>query len=247
MAKTMKYIASILLIILSSCIYSQVNLPGNNTLQKLQPPLFLPPMDTLIEAAKDNSAFYAYYLEEIKVKQQELKITLKEWFDYVSFDGIYGYGMYDQLLTNQSAFVSEYSELTNGQQVRYYAGLSARLPLSAVFQRNNNKNVARFNYNKAQHEADKIKQEIANLVIEKYFETLNAYSTLIVRINSYETYKMHMSKSEKEFGDGKISLVDYTVVSMNLNKSQLEFETASNELNLKLAQLELLTGIKLTH
>lgn len=209
--------------------------------------LILPPLDSLISAGKENSASYAYYCEEMKVKHQELRITFKEWFEYVSFDGNIGYGMHDQLVTNQAAFAADYSQFTTGQQVRYYAGVSARVPLSAFFQRNNTKNVARYNYNKAQHEADRTSQEIANLVIEKYFETLTAYKTLIIRINSYEVAKMNMNKAEKEFGDGKLSVADYSVSSMNLNKSQLEYETAKNELGLKLAQLELITGLDLIY
>jgi outer membrane protein TolC len=226
---------------------SQVPQPGDNSLRRSSLSGFsLPPLDTLIQSALANSGGYRYFSEEIKVKQEELRLQNKNWFDYINIDGDVGYGHNDQLFFNQYSYNHEYSLLSNSKQMRYYTGLSLKVPLSAFLNRNNNLKIAHHNVNKAEGEARKTEEQITSAVIELYFATLSNYKAMVVGQAQLETALMEMEKSEKDFTDGVITLNSYSVTVRNYYKEEIENEKAKNDFIECLTKLELITGIGLT-
>lgn len=226
--------------VFQNTIQAQVGDTLDNTwINKLQ----LPPLDTLMQAALDHSGNYTFYLEELKIKEQELRLQHKNWFDFINLNGDIGYGMYDQLWKNQFSYDYRYNLLTSSKQVSYGASVSARIPLSAIINRGNQMQIAKHNVNKARYEAEQANEDISNLVIELYFKSFSDFSTQLIRAEQLESAKFELQKAEKDFVDGKLTFSIYSVTTRNYYKAQIEYESAKNEFLKTIAKLELITGV----
>jgi len=245
--KLLKYVFIFLFIIICQITSGQISLPSeSSSSEKILPDFRLPPLDTLIQAALSNSGAYLYFVEEMKVKQEEFKLQNKDWFDYLNIDGDVGYGHNDQLYYNQYSYDHEYSLLSNSKQMRYYAGLSLKVPLSAIFNRGNQLKIAHHNVVKAEGEARKTSEQISSYVIELYYAALSNYKAMIIGRAQLESSQLEMDKAEKDFIDGHLSFNNYSIAVRNYYKEEIELEKAKNDFIQVLTKLELITGVGLT-
>ncbi|MEZ5147383.1 MAG: TolC family protein [Bacteroidales bacterium] len=237
----------ILLLLLAIKVFSNTGLSQENdtVLVKAKKVFTLPPLDTLIQAALENSGNYTFYQEALLIKQQELRLQHKDWFDYILLNGDVGYGTYDQIWKNQFSYDYRYNLLTSSKQVSYGASVTARFPLSVLINRNNNMQIAKHEVNKAEHEVEKAHEYVSCTVIDLYFQCLNDFTTQLIREEQLESSKFELQKAEKDFVDGIMTFSVYSVTTRNYYKAQIEYETSKNEFYKSLAKLELLTGVKL--
>ena len=194
-----------------------------------------------------NSGAYQYYAYEKSIREQEMYISQKEWFDFLSIEANARYGVNDQIFVNQLSYEDSYNLNTSGTQMRYYAGITAKFPLSLLISRSNRNKLARLTLDKASEEARKTKQEVSTLIVTLYYQIKLSFKGVVVRYDQLESSKMQMMKAEKEFIDEEIPLSEYAQLGQNMYKAQLEYETARNELLQNIAQMELLTGQKLKY
>lgn len=206
----------------------------------------LPPLDSLIQAALSNSGNYLYFVEDLKLKQEELRLQNKVWFDYLDVNGNLGYGHNDQLFFNQYSYDHEYSMLSNSKQLNYYAGLTVKVPVSALFNHGNQVKIAHYNVNKAEGEAKKAGDQVALLVIELYYTTLSNYKTMVISQSQLQSSRIEMEKAEKDFMDGRLTLNSYSVIVRNYYKQEADFEKSKGEFIQVLNKLEWITGLKIT-
>ena len=209
--------------------------------------LNLPPLDSLIHAAIGHSGSFSYYLYETQLKEEELKQQQKDWLEYINITGDAGYGQFDQLWLNRFSYDYDYSLLTNSKQMRYSAGIAARIPLSAFINRRNNIKIATLNVDKAVQEMEQAKEQISSYVIELYFKSLSDYRVMLIREKQMESSELEVEKAEKDFIDSKIPFAAYSSTERNLYKAQIEFEIAHGEFLESLAKLSLITGIQLEY
>ncbi|GAB4317868.1 MAG: hypothetical protein Kow00127_09780 [Bacteroidales bacterium] len=205
----------------------------------------LPPLDTLINHALGHSGTYRYYMTEIGLQEELLRKQHKNWFDYISVDAGIGYGMFDQLYMNQFSYDYQYNLLTNAKRVDYKAGVTAKIPLSALINRPNDINIARLNVNKARMQAEQSREAITQQVIELYFATLTAYKTMTIRGNQLQAAELELKKAEKDFIDGKLSFNNFSVTARNLDKSRIEVNESVNKFLELVTKLEYITGMNL--
>jgi outer membrane protein TolC len=226
---------------------AQIGQPGDSLFFISTPSDFkLPSLDSLIQAALSNSGGYQYFVQDMKVKKEELKLQNKDWYDYVSVDGDVGYGHNDQFMLNQYSYDIEYSLLSNSKQVKYYAGLSLKVPFSALMNRGNNLRIAHYNVSKAEGETKKFQEQISSNVIELYFKIMSNYKMMTIGRSQMESSQMELEKAEKEFIDGKLSFNSYSVSLRNYYRQEIDFEISKNDFMQELKKLELITGLKLT-
>ncbi|TAJ13944.1 hypothetical protein DMA11_07065 [Marinilabiliaceae bacterium JC017] len=206
----------------------------------------IPSIDTLIQHAVNNSGAYKYFSGAIKIKEQEKSAIQKEWMNMLSVEGRYGYGMYDQILVNELGDENiSTSSLMSQKQKRYYIGLSLDLPLSDVFQRKNRVKIADLEIEKAKHESVKAMQIVQALVVEYYYELLQAYDDVIIKSNQQETMQLQLIKAKKEFNDGQLPVNELARIENLYYEAQLAHKVARHNMRLIITQLELLTGIKI--
>ncbi|MFW6352363.1 MAG: TolC family protein [Bacteroidota bacterium] len=134
--------------------------------------LEVPPMEKLISFALENSPLMGSTDIDTEVLRQKLIITRKEWMDNIRFDGAVNYGMYDQLLVRgvSDPDVDPLSQLSRGEQIRYYGGVSLRIPLSAFASRKNEIQLQKLEMEKSEMLSREQEQQIRKMVIEAYYE-----------------------------------------------------------------------------
>ncbi|MEL6485171.1 MAG: TolC family protein, partial [Bacteroidota bacterium] len=95
----------------------------------------LPPLDTLIQMAKDFSPFIKVTVSEQQYRDGVVSAEQRAWLEYINLEAGYNYGIFDNLSNQQIAGDPQSQTLFSTEQSRYNVGVSIRLPLSAIINR----------------------------------------------------------------------------------------------------------------
>ena len=207
----------------------------------------LPSLDSLIAIAVENSHRLNFFDSDTKYWREQEDLEKSAWLNYFFLEANYGYGVYDNLNNQQIAGDPQASQtLFTTEQDRYSAGVSLKLPLSAIFNRKKEIKSARALTEKAAYQHEFRKDELVEIVIRRYYGLIRAYKLFSLSGNIIETYKIQSLSAEKDLTNGVIDVLEYTRQQQMLNQSIMVHEEQRSELVLSLSLLEEIVGLKLS-
>ncbi|MFP4288181.1 MAG: TolC family protein [Bacteroidales bacterium] len=208
--------------------------------------LEVPSLEKLISFALENSPLMGSTDIDTEVLRQKLIITRKEWMDNIRFDGAVNYGMYDQLLVRgvSDPDVDPLSQLSRGEQIRYYGGVSLRIPLSAFASRKNEIQQQKLEMEKSEMLSREQEQQIRKMVIEAYYELKYLEESVKTHHEIYQTLQISFMKAEKDMQQGRIKLNEFAGIVATLGKAKDEYLQVRNQYFLQYRLIGEITGLK---
>lgn len=206
----------------------------------------LPPLDSLIDKAKLNSPRLKFFDADHEYWDGTVELERRAWLNNINLEAGYGYGIYDNLSSQQLA-----GDLTAGQalftteQSRYTVGASIKLPLSSVFNRNRKIKNAQAEADKSKYQKDYAIWELEQLIVRQYNDLIKAHRLFFISSSIVETYKVQSIRAEKDFANGIINVTEYTRLQQMLNQAISSFESQRSEFLIALKSLEGTVGIKI--
>ncbi|MEM8998922.1 MAG: TolC family protein [Bacteroidota bacterium] len=205
----------------------------------------LPPLDSLISAAKENSPRLKFFDADYEYWSGTVTLAKKAWLNNINLDASYGYGVYDNLNNQQSGGNLGNQTLSTTEQSRYVVGASIKLPLSSIFNRNREIKNARAEAEKSKFQKASAELELEQLIVKKYNDLVKAHRLLYISGSIVETYKVQSIRAEKDFANGIINVAEYTRLQQMLNQAILSFESQRSEFLVAYMSLEGTVGIAL--
>jgi len=207
--------------------------------------LGIPSLVELIDTAFLHSPLLKAQSKAIEAIGEEVKIERKKWMDYLYFEGAANYGLYDHLIVNglsKSIDVGA-GQLTRNEQVRYYGGVSLKLPLSSISSTSNNVRAKRLKEEQAEYQMQQLRENLKQIIIEEYFQLkyLKESMTTFNKIN--QTLEISLMKAENDLVNGQMEFDDYGILVSTAGKSKNDYLKAKNSFHAQYNKLESLLGI----
>ncbi len=205
----------------------------------------LPPLTTVINGALEHSPLLKSKSLEIRENHHELNKSKKNWMDYVYVEGATNYGLFDQVVLSNATTDGENSTglLTKNKQVRYYGGLSVKLPISSVSKRKDDIEITRLRLEGAEQEYIQLQKDIKQIIIEEYYrlkymeESMNTFHSI------YKTLEISFLKAEREVKNGRIDINEFAQLASTVGKSKDDYYKAKNNFQAQYHKLQNLAGI----
>ena len=205
----------------------------------------LPPLDSLIEIAKNNSPRLKFFDADYEYWDGQITLAKRDWLRNINLEAGYGYGIFDNLSNQQIAGDPGSQTLFSTEQSRYTVGASIKLPLSSVFNRNREIKNAKAEADKSQHNKEYAIWELEQLIVRQYNDLLKAHRLFFISNSIVETYKVQSIRAEKDFTNGVINVAEYTRLQQMLNQAISSYESLRAEFLIALKSLEGTVGIEI--
>lgn len=207
--------------------------------------LGIPPLEVMIDTAIVHSPLLKAQLRKIDGLEEEIRMERKKWLDYLYVEGSANYGVYDNLIVNE---VSDGINLNPGilsrnEQVRYYGGVSLKLPLSALTSRSNSVKTKRLKQEEVNFEMMQHRENIRILVVEEYFQLIYLLESMNTYNRISQTLEISLLKAEKDLVNGRIEFDEYGILASTAGKSKNEYIKAKNNFYAQYNKLEEITGL----
>ena len=242
--KNYNYLLAIILMLLSHICLAQtdtsITVSEEVTMEEIMAFVIdLPPLETLIEIAIEESELMKSKEGIIKVKEHELLRIKNDWLDIVSFQGNIGYGN-GLLGVNQSNLTSDV--ITNTNSIRFNLGVLVNLSPAYWVERKHEINIRKGHLAYAEAMKNDAKTFIAERVTLAYLQ-LEYYRDIFRQTSAaYELNRSTLKLSQKKFLEGDIDISLYNDIQLKNNKIQLEVE--NYKFNLKRSYHDLVLLIK---
>jgi outer membrane protein TolC len=205
----------------------------------------IPPLSRLIESALQHSPLLNAKTIDKKSAEQQIAIEKKKWMDHIYLDGAGNYGMFDQLVV--SGYNTDGSAnsglLSRSEHVRYYAGVSVKLPVSSLTSRRKELNKSYFQLEQANFEILEIQKQIKQLIIKEYYLFIYYRESMENFFVILQTLQISSLKAEKDLLNGHIDLNEFAQISTMTGKAGEDYLKAKNNFYAQYHKLQNLTGI----
>jgi outer membrane protein TolC len=205
----------------------------------------IPTLEELIHAALENAPMLKARMSEADAARQDVRITQKNWMNHINFDAAANYGMYDQLVVRgfDDATVIPSTQLSRGEQLRYYGGASLKIPLSAITTRRNQIQYKQNMLESAHQQVLLEQQAIRETVIKEYYNLLYMEQSVATYHEIYQTLEISFSKAERDMQQGRIEIRDFAALITTLGKARDEYNKARTDYFAQYRYMQLLTGL----
>ncbi len=205
----------------------------------------VPELSELIEAALIHSPLLKARIKETEALRQEVIIDKKKWMDYIYLDGAGNYGMFDQViirgLHNEAS--SSLGLISRSEQIRYYGGVSVKIPLSALMSRNNNIRHKELIAESSEYLALQVQSNIRQIVIEEYYQLKYLEESVKTFLNIYETLNISYLNAKQELQQGRMDLNNFAILVSTVGKAKDDYLNAKNNYYAQYRMLQDLAGI----
>ncbi|MEL6974079.1 MAG: TolC family protein [Bacteroidota bacterium] len=205
----------------------------------------LPPLDTLIQMAKDFSPFIKVTVSEQQYRDGVVSAEQRAWLEYINLEAGYNYGIFDNLSNQQIAGDPQSQTLFSTEQSRYTVGVSIRLPLSAIINRRARILSAKGEAEKARFETQVAEVELEQRVQYLYNTVLKNHRMYYVSNSILDGYRVQSLRAEKDFSSGVINITEYTRLQQMLNQATMSLELHRSEFIASVMALENIIGAEL--
>lgn len=202
----------------------------------------LPPLDSLIKIALENSPILRSQDVWIEIQQQEWKLEKKQWMNLVSVGAATNVGTNSVLDYQQTTTSAEYITL-NRQSAVYNAGLAVRISLGDVLTRGDKNNIARLEWERAQADRLILEDKIREEVISQYDHLQAALRLLTLEAQSLESQRLAFEVADTYFREGTMKLETYSVELSKKISAEKTLEYSRIEAQKSYRQLRELVGI----
>lgn len=215
----------------------------NATSATLEPNLAmpLPPLDTLIAWALIKNASLKMQDAQIAVKQQEYEVKKREWLDLLSLNGTTAYGN-NQLYDVQQSQQGTTPILTTRQSIIYNVGVTTRISIGDILNRNKKIALKRLEVARTQAEKEVVKDQIREEVIIRYYKLLIALRMVKLEADNLEAKKLGMEVAEKYFKEGNMPVTEYSVMLNTKIAIEKQYEQAKFDAQFALKMLREFVG-----
>jgi outer membrane protein TolC len=202
----------------------------------------LVPLDSIIDLAIANNPGIKAQDALIIAGNEQVKLGRREWQNgvFVSFNQNIGNQMlfYD---SNNEPLGTQSQSTTTG----YRLGFNVNVPLYWFFARSTRINIFKQELNISRETKEKLKIDLARIVISEYNNMLSAHQLLLIASNSRSSARIVMDMANQQFKQGDISIGEYTSVMGIATKTESDYEIAKSNFYTWYEQLERLIGVRL--
>lgn len=178
----------------------------------------LPPLDSLIQWAKEHSPKLKYYEEDLKSFELKKKEAGTDWLDVFSLGAGYSYGIFDNLNNQQLVGDPNASQiLLSTQQSRYNLNAAVKIPLNTLLGRSRDMKQAELGIKKAEYTRQIIENELTELVIARYYELVGIHENFLITSTMVDTYRVRAQTSKKNYENGVIGFNEFNTSHQMLN------------------------------
>ncbi len=205
----------------------------------------LPPLDSLFENAKTNPRLKAIQ-SSIEAARYDLKLTKREWWQYLSLHAGYTYGILGTYTDQETQYTPLSTVYTGASQSSWSVGANISIPFNHLLgQRTSIKKQKQLVQN-VEYTQQVAFDEIKNEIIELYCNIQYQLKLLQLAIETLTLYN----------AEYQVAVLDYINNKNNTNRllsdiknsqkdAKIEYEKIINELNILFFKLELISNMNL--
>ncbi|MEZ5070246.1 MAG: TolC family protein [Bacteroidales bacterium] len=231
-------------------------LPGRGTAQTVnaQPgatpeegrsQLVLPDLNVLLDSALAHSPLLkANRLEQEQIREELIKIR-KNWIEYLYLEGSGRYGRFNLLTLSESTAVQStpYGLLSSNEQGSYYGGVSLKIPLSAVSQKQNDRNIARLDLERAGLQGEQLALDIRQVIISEYYVLKSLKEKTGINLEVLQTIEINYLKAQRDLENNRIDYAEFSRIAESWGKSKNEYSQSVHDFHAQYRILENLAGL----
>lgn len=203
----------------------------------------LPPLSELLIKAENNAPILRMYEAQMVRNKAKVKFEKRNWKTYLGIEANARYGLLDNFVLSDDATNTGYSNTksSNSEENRYYVGIFARVPLSAIADRSN--------VVYAKQEIEMVKQqrlarlkELREDVIVYYNNVIKTYNQMTLRNKMCESYNIQVLRARKDYINGNIAYSEYARLNEMYTKASIELQSVKVDYHTTLQLLQELVG-----
>lgn len=199
------------------------------------------PLQSLIDSAEIHSPMLKIAKSDVTITTLRLKSEKLEWTRNVGFEAGIRYGLFDNLILKEQSG-SEVLQGSTSSQTRYNAGIFLKIPASSFIDRSNVK-IAKEEEVQANYRYESSLLSLRQAVIVQYFEVVKIHKGLIIKNESVESYRVQLFRTEQDFINGSVGLVEFTRIKNMYTQALLDFEETKTDYFVAFRLLAEIVGI----
>ncbi len=189
----------------------------------------LPPLSVIQETAIKNSPVLKRESASMKMREQELNMTKKEWLRSFSLEGSTQYGSYGDQSVNK---------LYLGNRV----GASVRISLEEIFSYGSKSEKAEANIVMAEYNQKTLERELREVITSRYVKIQTTIRLVEIAMQGYNNSSIAKQNAELKFQSGELPVYDYSRILDLLTTASMTLERTRGELQLEWMVLEEIVG-----
>jgi outer membrane protein TolC len=207
--------------------------------------ILIPTLNAVLDSAYLHSPLLREKQLDINILDENYKIEKKKWMDNVYFDGAANYGMFDQIVVGGATTpgTTNTGLLTSSEQMRYYGGLSLKLPLSLATKRKSQAKVQKFEKEQTELELTSAKEILKQTIISEYFQFKYTEESMKTFYSIYQTLKISYMKAEKDVVSGRMNLNEFAALASTVGKSKDDYYKSKYNFYTQYHKIKILAGI----
>lgn len=204
----------------------------------------IPPLSMVLDSAMKYSPILESKNKELAMLDQETALQARKWLDYLYVEGNATYGRFNQFFTTQLTGEDAQGPGTilNSAQGQYYAGVSLKMPISSMLNRNQELNVKQLKREQTQWDTKQLRQDLRERIITEYYRLRFLKESMRTLLSTFETLHVSYLKAQKDVEKGRMKLDEFALIASTVGKAQNEYLKAKNEFYGQYEMLELLAG-----
>lgn len=204
----------------------------------------LPPLDTLLALAEQNSPLLNFYNSDIVINELKVISEKRDWMEHLSFETDLRYGLFDNLIVTEDLGREDLATSTT-EQTRYSVGVSLKIPLSKIADRKNRVDIAKSEKEKAIYQHEVVVRELRELVIIQYNNILKAHRLMVVNNANVSSFSVQVIRAEKDFTNGLINIAELARLREMLARGIENFESTKSDFQLAYLLMQETVGTQL--
>ncbi len=204
----------------------------------------IPNLQFFIDAAVINSPLLTLSDEEIKKIKEEIKLEKNNWQNLITFDANTKYGLYNQLLINESTGGGDPdASLSNKTQLNYFAGITIKIPLSELLSKKSRVKVLQSGIDQAELKRKALKRDISAMIVDAYYSLKIKQETYLNYQEEFQAMNLGYLTAKRNVDKGLINLDEYSNIITKKTAAQTALTTAKYELYAEYNKLLILSGL----
>jgi len=209
--------------------------------------LYIPSLEVVINLALKHSPMVKAKHAVVEIADEQLSVTSKQWSDYFHIEGNAYYGFANQVVHNGESIpgASLSGLYTKNEQLRYFAGIGLRLPLSSIISRSNKVNIERLNIEHANYVLKELEDKLTRTVIKEYYNLLYLKESMDTFLDMSKTLEISYLKAKKDLENGRGELEIFAKLVASAGNAKDAYLKAKNTYYAQYLSLENIVGTTL--
>ena len=242
MTTSQKYLRQIVFLVFC-CISSVMMAQKDAAADVLQPyRLLIPRIEVLIDSALANHGMLAFRKNDIRVREENLKMKKRNWTRNIGFEADSRYGTFNRF-SGDNTSSGTINVAANRTQFNYGVGVFLKIPVADIYNRKSEIKQAEVGIVQAKNLVKQQSDEIRETVIRYYEDLILKQNLMLIQAKNLSDGRVNLEMAKKEYTNGKLLLYDYISISDNTRNIQAEFERAKSALLVSKQLLENITGV----